>query len=58
MTIHDISPLIDTLSPAQVSAFLRRKGWKLLEYPNPDLLVFAPSEKDHDDLSVVLPANC
>ena len=56
MTPHGISSLIDTLSPERVSAFLRRKGWKLLKYPNPDLLVFAPSEKDQDDLSVVLPA--
>jgi hypothetical protein len=57
MTNHGISPLIDTLSLGQVRAFLCRKGWKLVEYPNPDLLVFAPSEEDQDDLSVVLPAN-
>lgn len=54
MTIHEASPLIDTLTPNQVSAFLRRKGWRIQAYPNPNLMVFeAPQD---DDLSLVLPS--
>ena len=54
MRIAEVSPLLDTLTPEQVAAFLRRKGWRELDYPNPNLLVFgAPQD---DDISLVLPS--
>ena len=54
MRINEVSPLLDTLTPEQVTAYLRRKGWRALDYPNSNLLVFeAPQD---DDLSLVLPA--
>ena len=54
MRITEVSPLLDTLTPEQVTAYLRRKGWRALNYPNPNLFVFgAPQD---DDLSLVLPA--
>lgn len=54
MSLLGVSPLIDTLSPRQVAAYLRRRGWRPQDYPNPDLLVFlAPRE---GSLSLVVPA--
>jgi hypothetical protein len=54
MRTSEISPLLDTLTPEQVAAYLRRKGWRALDYPNPTLLVFgAPQD---EDLSLVLPS--
>jgi len=54
MRTTEVSPLLDTLTPEQVAAYLRRKGWRALDYPNSNLLVFgAPQD---DDLSLVLPS--
>jgi len=55
MSLSDSYPSIDSLSPRQVSAFLRRKGWKSQAFPNPDLLVFL--SPDDDGASIVLPAS-
>jgi len=42
------------LTPEKVAAYLQRKGWRALDYPNSNLLVFgAPQD---DDLSLVLPS--
>ena len=49
--------LIDTITPIQVEAFLRRKGWRQVRYANPDLKVFegvAPSLGE--EVSVVIPS--
>jgi len=54
MKIAEVSPMLDTLAPEQVVAYLQRKGWRALDYPNSNLLVFgAPQD---DDLSLVLPS--
>ena len=54
MKTSEVTPLLDTLTPDQVAAYLRRKGWRALDYPNSNLLVFgAPND---DDLSLVLPS--
>jgi hypothetical protein len=54
MTTSEVTPLLDTLTPDQVAIYLRRKGWRALDYPNSNLLVFgAPND---DDLSLVLPS--
>jgi len=54
MRIAEVAPLLDTLTPEQVTAYLQRKGWRALDYPNSNLLVFGAPEDD--DLSLVLPA--
>lgn len=54
MSNRESSPMIDTLTPAQVSSYLRRKGWQKEEYPNPDLLVFVSPREE--GISLVLPS--
>ena len=56
MTLEGISPLIDTLSPEQVSGYLRRKGWLRVAYANPNLLVFEATVPEERGLCLVLPA--
>lgn len=54
MKNSETSPLLDTLTPKQVTSYLLRKGWHVLDYPNSSLLVFE-APQDHD-LSLVLPS--
>lgn len=56
MTLQSTFPLLDTVSPERVSAYLLRKGWQRVEYPNPNLLVFEPRTPGQENLSLVLPA--
>lgn len=51
------SSLIDNITPNQISAFLKRKGWQQVEYANPALMVFEgllPSF--NEDVSIVIPS--
>ncbi|MEN6350222.1 MAG: hypothetical protein ABFD08_12610 [Syntrophomonas sp.] len=51
------SSLIDTITPGQISTFLKRKGWQQVKYANPALMVFegfAPLV--NEDVSLVIPS--
>lgn len=54
MKITEVSPLLDTLTPEQVASYLHRKGWRALDYPNSNLIVFGAP--DDNDLSLVIPS--
>lgn len=52
------SPIIDTITPSQVTAFLKRKGWRIVNYKNPSLIVLeGHSPVLDDEVSIVIPAD-
>ncbi len=53
----ELSPLLGTLTPIQVSSFLKRKGWVVVDQPTKSLLVFEGKSPYIDDtVTIVLPS--
>ena len=51
-------PRIDRLSVENVRDYLHNRGWRLLSYPGPELLVFqGPTDDDGEPIIQVLPSS-
>lgn len=53
----ELSPLLGTLTPVQISAFLRRKGWNIVDQPTDSLVVFEGNSINLNEIvTIVLPS--